>query len=98
MYVCVYIYIYMLVVGWNTSLYKADVHFNSHYTVDGNTRRCTYFLAEFSLMQINKLDGNPAIVCIKPCFLTNTVIHRSGLLQDSSVSEHGAVCERGGVM
>ncbi len=33
----------------------------------------------------NKLDGNPAIVCFKPCFRTN-VIQRSGLLQDSSVS------------
>ncbi len=44
----------------------------------------------------DKLDGNPAIVYLKPRFRTN-VTHRSGLLQDSSVSEHGAVCERGGV-
>ncbi len=36
----------------------------------------------------NKLDGNTAIVCIKPCFRTN-VTHRSGLLQDSSVSPTG---------
>ena len=47
-------------------------------------------------LNANELDGNLAIVCIKPCFRTN-VIHRSVLLQDSCLSEHGAVCERGGV-
>ncbi len=38
-------------------------------------------------MQISWI-GNTAIVCIKPCFRTN-VTHRSGLLQDSSVSPTG---------
>ncbi len=31
-------------------------HFNSHFTVDGNTRRCAYSWAEFSLMQISWME------------------------------------------